>query len=107
MARELKEELNLSINKDELINLGERKQISIIKEKQLISREIIRIFLLELKLPKFVKPDKDEISEIIFFDSKELRDMISRKPELFVDDKDYFFDTIVKIEAFFDSKYRA
>lgn len=98
IVRELKEELDISADKEELSNLGERKQVSIIKEKNLISREIIRIFLLEISSLEQIKLDKNDISEIRFFGIEEIRKLILEKPELFVADKDYFFDTITKIE---------
>lgn len=97
-VRELKEELDVGIDKKELLYLGERKQVSIIKEKNLISREIMMIFLLNISSPEQIRPNEDEISETRFFDIDELRKLILRKPELFVDDTNYFFDTITKIE---------
>jgi isopentenyldiphosphate isomerase len=96
--RELKEELGLDVKESELKVLGIRNQISVMKSRDLISREVMKIFLLYLK-PEHGKPrpEKDEISELHFFDPDELRLLLKEKPEMFVADREYFFDTIGKI----------
>lgn len=102
-VRELKEELNIAADKNDLVCIDERKQVSVVKEKNLISREILKVFLLEHNSPD-INFNRNEISEIRFFDISELRNMLTEEPELFVDDRKYFFDTIEKIEEFIGSR---
>lgn len=100
IIRELKEELGIDVNEDALIFLEKRKQIT--KYKNLISREIIAVFLLRYngKMNE-LKIDKKEVSEVRLFTIKELRKLLKETPEMFVNDKKYFFDTLEKIEVMF------
>ncbi len=99
LVRELKEELELSVKKEDLLFLEKRRQISLVKSKSLISREILGVFLLRLDANlKNLDIDKNEISEVKLFDIDELKNLLKDKPEMFVADKKYFFETINKIE---------
>jgi 8-oxo-dGTP pyrophosphatase MutT (NUDIX family) len=99
LVRELKEELGLSVKKEDLTFLEKRKQVSIIRLKNLISREILGVFILKLGVElEDLDIDKSEISEVRLFDIDELKNLLKDKPEMFVADKKYFFETINKIE---------
>jgi len=99
LVRELKEELGLSEKKENLIFLEKRKQISVNRAKNLISREILGVFLLKFDNNlKNLELDKSEISEVRFFGIDELKSQLKNRPEMFVADKEYFFETINKIE---------
>jgi 8-oxo-dGTP diphosphatase len=99
LVRELKEELGLSVKKEDLTFLEKRRQISLVKPKNLVSREILGVFLLKLDVNlKNLDIDKSEISEVRLFDIDELKNLLKYKPEMFVSDKKYFFETINKIE---------
>jgi isopentenyldiphosphate isomerase len=104
IVRELKEELGLSVKKEDLLFLEKRRQISLVKSKSLISREILGVFLLRLDVNlKNLDIDKNEISEVKLFDIDELKNLLKYKPEMFVADKKYFFETINKIEKIIKS----
>ena len=104
LIRELKEELGLSVKKEDLIFLEKRRQISLVKSKNLVSREILGVFLLKLDVePEDLNIDKNEISEVRLFDIDELKNLLKDKPEMFVADKKYFFETINKIEKIIKS----
>jgi len=96
--RELDEELGIKAKREDLIHIGSRKQITHVKGRRLISKEFLEIFLLKLKSVKNLKINKDEIEEIKLFDIEELKELLKFRPEMFVDDKEYFFDIINKIE---------
>jgi len=104
LVRELKEELGLSVKKEDLVFLEKRRQVSIIKSKNLISREILGVFILKLGVElEDLDIDKSEISEVRLFDIDELKNLLKDKPEMFVADKKYFFETINKIEKIIKS----
>ena len=42
--------------------------------------------------------NKDEISEVKLFDMDELKTLLINRPEMFVEDKKYFFDVVEKIK---------
>lgn len=94
--RELKEELGLDVSGSDLKPLFKRNQTS--KSGGLVSREVMEVFLLRLRLGENIIPDPSEISEVRFFSPKELRALISSKPSMFVDDTAYFLDAISRIE---------
>ncbi len=99
--RELKEEVGLDIEKDRLIPLQKRKQTSIVKDEngsKYISREIMMVFLLELKNDEKMEIDKNEIEELKAFEIQELKDLLENRPELFVDDKKYLKDIVNLLE---------
>jgi len=96
--RELKEELGIKISLKDLKFIGTRPQITIIKDKNIISREIIKIFLLNLDHLNNLLVNKDEISEIKLFDIDELKRFLTNKPDMFTEDKEYFFDIINEIQ---------
>ncbi|RLJ06897.1 MAG: hydrolase [Candidatus Aenigmatarchaeota archaeon] len=96
--RELKEELGIEADKSDLLLLDKRPQITRIREKGIISREIIKVFLLKKRVElKDLSVYKDEISEVKLFDLDELLNLLKNKPEMFVEDREYFLDTIEKI----------
>ncbi len=99
--RELEEELEIKAKKRDLIYLDSRKQITFIKEKKIISKEFLKVFALKIKNTNNVKINKDEIEEVRLFDIKELEDLLKNKPEMFVEDIEYFFDAINKIKKLF------
>lgn len=94
--RELDEELNVKVSKNDLTLLEKRKQISEMKQKNIVSREIMRVFLLKLKCE--LEYNRDDISELRFFYPKELKMLLKEKPEMFVDDRPYFFEIVDIIE---------
>ena len=100
IVREVKEELGLEIKKEELVFIEKRKQVSVMKESNLISREILEVYLFRFNGDiNDLKLKADEVSEIRLFDPSELLEMMKTKPEMFVDDEQYFFEIIHKIKA--------
>jgi len=96
--RELEEELGIKAKESDLILLGKQKAATDTPGGAR-SREIIEVFLLrfngnmgELRLCK------EEISEVKLFGISELRKLIETRPKMFSEHKEYFLDTIGKIE---------
>ena len=103
IIREAKEELGISVKKNDLIHFGKRRQTTVMKEKGIISREIINIFLLILEDNKKINFDRNEISEIRFFGIDEARDALSKNPSIFIYDTEYLTHMLKKIEEFFSA----
>lgn len=98
-VRELEEELGLKVKSKDLIPLGKTNRVSADKGRAIRSREVIGIFLLFLKEDvEKLRPCEEEISEVRLFSVPELRKLLDSKPEMFVNQRDYFLDTIAKIE---------
>jgi len=102
-VRELEEELGIKVKKEELLFLCTRPQVTVIKEKNIISREIMKVFLLKIDDIDRLSVNRDEISELRLFDIDELRTLLKNRPEMFVDDKEYFFDVADRIEKLLES----
>lgn len=98
--REIREELRIDVAPKDLIFIGLRKQVSVIKEKNLISKAIMGIFCVKLTCKiEDIKFNKSEISEIKMFNPEDLKTLLRKNPDIFVEDKDYFYETIEKILA--------
>ncbi len=96
--RETEEELGIKPKKEDLIYIDSRKQITHVKEKGLISREFLKIFVLKIPDISGLKINRDEVEEVRLFDIKELKELLKTRLEMFIDDKEYFFDALNKIE---------
>lgn len=98
MVRELNEELGLRVSIDRLENIGKRKQVSFMKERGLVSKEIISIFLLRLG-NEIIDFNTSEICEIRLFGVGELKELLLSCPDIFVDDTGYLTDMADKISG--------
>lgn len=99
--RELKEELGLDVPAGSLRLLEKRKQILAEREKNLVCKSVVSVFLLPISLDlKKLRFDKAEISDIRFFDLDELEYLLNHKPKMFVDNVEYIMDMVFKIRKF-------
>ena len=96
-VRELREELGLDVREEDLKFLEFRKQTTEIKKKELISREVNKIFLLKIGDPALISVDKKEVSGIKLFKISELINKLKTAPNKFPEDKKYFLDMLEKI----------
>ena len=96
--RELKEELGLTVSESELKFFEKRKQINEEKEKKLVCKSIVSVFLLPMKIDmKAIKLDKTEISDVRLFDLDELEYLLNHNPLMFIDDIEYLMDMVFKL----------
>jgi isopentenyldiphosphate isomerase len=101
LVREVKEELGLNIDKEKIIFLDKRNQISKDEKKGLISKEVLGVFLYLLEEPlENLVLQEEEVSEVRLFEIDELKYLLKNRPEMFVEDREYFLETIDKIEKF-------
>jgi isopentenyl-diphosphate Delta-isomerase len=97
-VRELKEELGLDVSEGDLKFFEKRKQITVDKEKKLVCKSIVSVFLLPLNLDvRKLRLEPSEVSEARFFDLDELDYLFNNKPKMFIDDVEYLMDMVYKI----------
>ena len=101
LIRELKEELSINAKEDEFIFLFKDRLITKVPEKRIISREVNSVFLYEFNGDlNDLKLQKEEVDSIKLFEIDKLKQLLKEKPEMFVDNYDYFMKAIERIEEY-------
>ena len=82
--RELNEELGITASIKDLVFIEERKHITEDPPRKFINREVLRVYLLQLKFnPSAIIFQDQEVSEIRLLSIEALRKLLKKEPDLF------------------------